>query len=90
MKELKVIDISKYQGKIDWGTVKEHIDGVIIRAGYGSDIPTQDDAFFRENVEACIKYSIPFGVYLYSYAKSVNAADINETVSNSLLRFEYL
>ena len=74
MKELKIIDVSKHQGKIEWKTVKDYIDGAIIRVGYGSDIPSQDDAFFKENVESCIKYGIPFGVYLYSYAKSINTA----------------
>lgn len=72
--EIKVIDVSKHQGKIDWEKVKDHIDGVIIRCGYGSDIRSQDDVRFKENVEACIKYGIPFGVYLYSYAKSIAGA----------------
>lgn len=72
--EMKVIDVSKHQGKIDWEKVKDHIDGVIIRCGYGSDIRSQDDVRFKENVEACIKYGIPFGVYLYSYAKSIAGA----------------
>lgn len=72
--EMKVIDVSKYQGKIDWATVKNHIDGAIIRCGVGSDIRSQDDVRFKENVEACIKYGIPFGVYLYSYAKTIAGA----------------
>lgn len=72
--EMKVIDVSKHQGKIDWEKVKDHIDGVIIRCGYGSDIRSQDDERFKENVEACIKYGIPFGVYLYSYAKTIAGA----------------
>jgi len=72
--ELKVIDVSKHQGKIDWARVKAHIDGAIIRCGYGQDIKTQDDERFVENVEACIKHGIPFGVYLYSYAKTVDMA----------------
>ena len=72
--EMKVIDVSKYQGNIDWAKVKDHIDGAIIRCGVGSDIRSQDDVRFKENVEACIKYGIPFGVYLYSYAKSIASA----------------
>lgn len=72
--EMKVIDVSKYQGNIDWATVKGHIDGAIIRCGVGSDIRSQDDVRFKENVEGCIKHGIPFGVYLYSYAKSVAGA----------------
>ena len=69
--ELKLIDVSVHQGQIDWGKVKNHIDGAIIRCGYGSDYTDQDDKRFVQNVEACIKHGIPFGVYLYSYAKTI-------------------
>lgn len=69
--ELKIIDVSHYQGNIDWEEVAKHVDGVIIRCGFGQDVPEQDDKKFVENVEGCIKYGIPFGVYLYSYAKTV-------------------
>lgn len=69
--EMKVIDVSKYQGEIDWSKLKGKIDGAIIRCGYGKNIATQDDERFKENVEACIELGIPFGVYLYSYAKTV-------------------
>lgn len=74
MAKLKVIDVSVHQGKIDWGTVKNHIDGAIIRCGYGSDYKSQDDKKFKENVEGCIAHGIPFGVYIYSYAQTINAA----------------
>ena len=33
------IDVSQYQGEIDWERVKEHIDFAILRCGYGQDIP---------------------------------------------------
>lgn len=72
--EMKVIDVSTYQGKIDWAVTAQHVDGVIIRCGYGQDAKNQDDNRFHENVEGCIKYGIPFGVYIYSYAKSVEMA----------------
>lgn len=72
--ELKLIDASTHQGVIDWKEVKKHIDGAIIRCGYGRDIISQDDRRYVENVEACIKYNIPFGVYLYSYAKDLDGA----------------
>lgn len=81
--ESRVIDVSKHQGKIDWSKVKDHIDGAIIRCGYGTDTPSQDDERFKENVEACIKYGIPFGVYLYSYAKTIAGA---RSEANHVLR----
>ena len=72
--ELKLIDVSVHQGQIDWAKVKNHIDGAIIRCGYGSDIADQDDKRFVQNVESCIQHGIPFGVYLYSYAKTIEQA----------------
>ena len=72
--ELKIIDVSVHQGRIDWSKVKNHIDGAIIRCGYGSDYAKQDDKQFKRNIEECIEYNIPFGVYLYSYAKDKNMA----------------
>ena len=72
--ELKIIDVSVHQGQIDWTKVKNHIDGAIIRCGYGSDHTEQDDKRFVQNVESCIKHGIPFGVYLYSYAKTIEQA----------------
>ena len=74
MASLKIIDVSVHNGKIKWDVVKNHIDGAIIRCGYGSDYSHQDDNRFKENIEGCIANNIPFGVYLYSYAKTVNMA----------------
>ena len=68
--ERKVIDVSKHNGAIDFAQVKNAVDGVIIRCGYGSNIDSQDDKNWRKNVEGCIANGIPFGVYLYSYAKT--------------------
>lgn len=73
MKKL-VIDVSTWQGKIDWEKVKPQIDGAILRCGYGSDIEKQDDKRFKYNADECTRLGIPFGVYLYSYADSVEKA----------------
>ena len=71
-----IIDVSKHQGVIDWDKVKASgaVEGAIIRCGYGSDMKSQDDSQFKRNVEECIRLGIPFGVYLYSYAKDVQHA----------------
>ena len=63
-----VIDVSEHQGVIDWNKVKSHIDGAIIRCGYGDDITSQDDKQFARNLAECERLKIPKGVYLYSYA----------------------
>ena len=72
----KGIDISSPgQGKIsNWATVSKNVDFVIIRCGYGKNYTNQDDAQWENNVKACEKYNIPYGVYLYSYATSTDAA----------------
>ena len=62
------IDVSKYQGDIDWDTVANSIDFAIIRCGYGDDQTDQDDEKWNRNVEACERLGIPYGVYIYSYA----------------------
>lgn len=63
------IDISKHNGNIDLTPYKNGF--VIIRAGYGKS--TVDPKFTR-NVAECKRLGIPFGVYWYSYAVSVEDA----------------
>ena len=65
-----IIDVSEHNGLIDWEVTKEHIDGAIIRCGYGSNYDSQDDKYFRRNVTECERLNIPYGVYLYSYAEN--------------------
>ncbi len=70
-----LIDVSRHQGSINWEKVKASgVEGAIIRCGFGGNSKAQDDKFFERNVKGCVKNGIPFGVYLYSYAKSVEAA----------------
>lgn len=66
----RIIDVSAWQGVINWQKVKPHIDGAIIRCGYGIDKESQDDKYFKRNADECTRLGIPFGVYLYSYAKT--------------------
>lgn len=68
------IDVSFANGLIDWKKVKDEIDFAILRVGFGSDYVSQDDVQFATNVKACEKYDIPYSVYLYSYATSVEKA----------------
>jgi GH25 family lysozyme M1 (1,4-beta-N-acetylmuramidase) len=80
----KGMDVSEHQGKIDWEKVKESdIDFVILRCGYGSDETSQDDARWEYNVSECERLGIPYGVYLYSYATSVEMA---KSEANHVLR----
>ena len=69
-----LIDVSEHQGQIDWEKVKPHIEGAILRCGYGSNIAEQDDGQWKRNADECTRLGIPFGVYIYSYADSVEKA----------------
>lgn len=72
---LKGIDVSEHQGVIDWNSVKSSgIDYAILRVGFGDNIPGQDDRQFIRNANECVRLGIPFGVYIYSYATSIQQA----------------
>lgn len=69
------IDVSYAQGKIDWDKVADQVDFAIIQCGYGQDRTDQDDKNFRRNIKECERLGIPYGIYLYSYAKNKNMAE---------------
>lgn len=68
------VDVSSHNGHIDWARMADEIDWAILRCGYGSDLEEQDDKQWEYNVSSCEKLGIPYGVYLYSYADSVEKA----------------
>ena len=67
------IDISSHQGNIDLATLKNDIDFVIIRVGYGTKGTI--DAKFTRNADLCRNLGIPVGFYWYSYALDVDGAE---------------
>ena len=68
------IDVSSHQGRINWDLAQKDTNFAIIRCGYGQDFAGQDDTQWYNNVNACTRLKIPFGVYLYSYATTEAAA----------------
>lgn len=72
----KGVDVSKFQGKIDWEKVAA--DGVqfaFVRVGYrgyGAEGKLVEDEYFEENIKGALSAGIKVGVYFYSQA-------INET-----------
>lgn len=67
----KGIDVSKYQGEIDWEAVKnDGVDYAIIRVGIRgySEGGIMEDEFFRKNMEGAIANDIPVGVYFFTQA----------------------
>lgn len=64
------IDVSVWQGKIDWNKVaKSGKNYAIIRAGYGN-LSSQRDKYFEANVKGAQRVGMDCGVYWYSYADS--------------------
>lgn len=70
-----IIDVSGHDGLIDWDSAKEHIEGVIIRIGYGNDYAYQDDKQAVQNMDECERLGIPYGVYIYSYAMTMQETE---------------
>jgi len=66
------IDISSHQGNIDLAALKNQIDFVIIRVGYGTK--GSIDNKFKRNADLCKSLGIPMGFYWYSYALNVAGA----------------
>lgn len=71
---MKGIDVSKWQGNINFTAVKKAgIDFVIIRAGYGR-VASQKDPLFERNYTAAKAAGLHVGAYWYSYADSAQDA----------------
>ena len=67
--EQQVIDVSVYQGEIDWPRVAgSGIYGAVLRAGYGREV-SQEDRKFRQNYAGTGSVGLPVGAYWFSYAK---------------------
>ncbi len=83
------IDVSKWQGKIDWNKVKRQgIDFAIIRIGYrGENGNIYKDEYADYNIQQADKAGVLVGVYFFSTA--VNTAEakteaewVNENIKN--------
>lgn len=68
----KGIDVSKWNGTIDWKKVKaDGIDYVIIRGGFGN---ATVDPQFESYIQGASDAGLKIGVYWFSYATSVTKA----------------
>ncbi|WP_160642029.1 MULTISPECIES: glycoside hydrolase family 25 protein [unclassified Neglectibacter] len=80
---IKGVDISENNPVVDFEKLKAMgVQFALIRCGYGSDIVSQDDSRFLENVRKAKAAGIPYGVYLYSYALTV--ADARSEAAHTL------
>lgn len=72
---LKGIDVSEWQGTIDWRKVaKDGVQFAVIHAGYGREL-SQKDKYFERNYAGARAAGIKVGAFWYSYADSVARAE---------------
>lgn len=65
------MDVSQWQGTIDWSKARNFIEFAIIRCSHST---TTLDSQWERNVAACIQYKIPYGVYIYAKATTPEEA----------------
>lgn len=81
MTEKTILDVSRWQGNIDWAKVKASgkVDGVMIRAmgnsAEGKPSAPYIDPYFARNYAECQRLGIPVGVYGYFKATTKAEAD---------------
>lgn len=69
---IKGLDVSKFQGEVDWERVKAAgYKFAMLRAGYGFN--TVDEQF-RRNASECNRIGLPIGAYWFCYATSPSSA----------------
>lgn len=79
------IDVSKYQGTIDWGAVAASgINFAIIRVGYrgSSTGALVEDPYFKKNISGATQAGIKVGIYFFTQA--VNEAEAVEEASMAM------
>ncbi|WP_051555020.1 glycoside hydrolase family 25 protein [Lachnospira multipara] len=74
---VKGIDVSKWQGSIDWNQVKDSgITFVMIKCGgrYTGNGGLYEDSYFRENIQGALNAGLKVGIYFFSQATTVTEA----------------
>lgn len=82
-KNIKVIDVSYYQGIINWDKFASESDcyGVILRLGYYKTL----DKMFERNISELKRLRIPYGIYLFSYSTTLNGSKIESDFTNEMI-----
>ena len=88
--KIRAIDISSWQGDIDFEKVKNSylVDYVIVRIGYGTTLNDDPvlDSKFKRNISELKRLNIPFGVYIFGYAQDLNASNIEVSFIDNLFK----
>jgi len=66
------VDISQFQGQVDWNTLKNNTNFVMIRSSYGVGY---FDQWFGNNIQQVRQTSLPHGFYHYAYPEYNSAID---------------
>ncbi len=86
------IDVSKWQGEIDWDKVKNAgIDFVIIRCGYRGSVTGSlvEDPYFLQNIRGATSSGLKVGVYFFTQAlNEVEAVEEASMVVSLLGNYE--
>jgi GH25 family lysozyme M1 (1,4-beta-N-acetylmuramidase) len=70
--EPTIVDLSKWQGDIDWAQASQAIDLAILRVAYGADVGYEPK--YKAYADSCVEYGIPFAAYSYCLYKTDAAA----------------
>ncbi len=75
------IDVSKYQGNIDWNQAKSAVSFAIIRCGYRgqNDGQLHEDPYFYQNMKGAKAAGVATGVYIFS--RALNEAEAVQEAS---------
>lgn len=91
-KQVKGIDVSSFQGDINWEKVKNsNVDFVMIRCGFRGLVNSKiiEDSKFRYNISEANRLDIPVGVYFYSTAiNKVEAIEEASFVLNLIKKYK--
>lgn len=90
----RIIDVSRYNGPIDWAAVAKsgEVDGVMLKTVSTNRSLSKRadglyvDPYFERNYQECRKYGIPVGVYYYTYAANKTMADAELALLKEALR----
>lgn len=84
------IDVSKWQGEIDWKKVKDSgVEFVFIRCGYtpiNDPFRTGKDTYFDANVKGAYDAGLKIGTYFFSNAKT--ASEVKQELKKTLAIIE--
>ena len=77
------IDISEYQGDINFEELKGNIDFAMVRTSIGN---FREDRKYKQNISGLESTGVPYGVYHYSYATTVEDAVKEAELCYSLIK----